>query len=178
MGAPVSQTNLPTSDPVDDLDSMAWEYYTRVYSLTLSILNDPDEAEDAAQETFIAAYLNRHQYQPGSNYKAWLFTIAVNYCRRRYNKRQRQDQLIAALQETFNHNRPAPTPEDTALVNESNREIWLAVGQLDKKHRLPILLRYAHHLSIAEISQILNLRPGTVHSRLYYACQKLRTLLD
>jgi RNA polymerase sigma factor (sigma-70 family) len=66
-----------------------------------------------------------------------------------------------------------PLPEDTYLQTESHDQLWSAVSQLDEKHRLPVILRYAHGLPAAEIAQILDLSEGTVHSRLHYARKKL-----
>ncbi|MRR28960.1 hypothetical protein EG834_01185, partial [bacterium] len=58
------------------------------------------------------------------------------------------------------------------------RTLQRSIAALDEKHRLPILLRYVHCMSIQEISQALRLSEGTIHSRLHYAHLKLRNQLS
>jgi RNA polymerase sigma-70 factor (ECF subfamily) len=67
--------------------------------------------------------------------------------------------------------------EENAIQNESNEALWRAVRQIDAKHRIPIVLRYVHDFSVAEISKILQIPEGTVHSRLNTARRKLQKVL-
>ena len=180
VNSPVEIDRILEDQPANDqavIETLVREYHAYLYHLTASLLNDPDEAADAVQETFIAATLNLAQYQAGTNFKAWLYTIAVNICRRRLNKRSRRQRLSTALKALQVAAPRTPTPEEAALQTESDDALWKAVHQLDEKHRLPILLRYLHHLPIREIAQILEVNPGTIHSRLYYACRKLEKQL-
>ncbi len=68
-------------------------------------------------------------------------------------------------------------PEDIATQKETVQQLWLAVESLNEKHRLPIILRYGQNLSIREIADILEIKEGTVHSRLHNAQKKLAKLL-
>ena len=52
-------------------------------------------------------------------------------------------------------------------------ELWQAVENLGEKHRVPVILHYVHDLTATEIADMLEIREGTVYSRLYYACRKL-----
>jgi RNA polymerase sigma-70 factor (ECF subfamily) len=67
-----------------------------------------------------------------------------------------------------------PNPEEALILSESQRRLKRAVDDLDDKHRLPVLLRYQHGLSVPEIAHALELSEGTVYSRLHYAHRKLR----
>jgi len=148
-------------------------FYTALYHLSISILRDADEAEDATQETLITAVTHLHKYQPGTNLKAWLYTIAVNTNRGFLRKRKSQLNLRNRLQGLFYQPELLPSPEQAALQTEQDAQLWGAVNALGEKHRLPILLRYLHGLRNCEIAQILDINEGTVRSRLHYACRKL-----
>lgn len=148
-------------------------FYADLYHLSISILRDADEAEDATQETLIAAVTHLHKYQPGTNLKAWLYTIAVNTSRGFLRKRGSQHNLRSRLQGLFSQGERLPTPEQAALQSEQDAQLWGAVNALSEKHRLPVLLRYLHGLRNREIAQILGVNEGTVRSRLHYACRKL-----
>ena len=167
------------SIPEESLTKMLVDqYYTYIVRLAASILRDSAEAQDVAQDTFVSALLNIESVDPNTNLKAWLSTIAVNKCRDLI-RRRKVKQKFQSIMETF-WDRPDPTtlPERMAMHSETASKLWTAVDQLKDKHRLPILLRYGHNLSIREIAEVLDTKEGTIHSRLHYACQKLQYQLD
>lgn len=162
----------------EEFQSLAAAYYAYIRRLAFSILDDPHEAEDAAQETFIAAQRALAGYRRQAEVKTWLTAIAVNQCRGRLRKRQAQRRLQAALQ-ALHLAAPAPaSPEAAAAQSEADRALWRAVDTLDEKHRLVVLLRYVHELSAAEIASALDTSEGTVHSRLHTARARLKAQLD
>ena len=165
------------SDPLVT-EALVQHYYAFVYRLALSILDDPDEAEDAAQETFIAAVLNLDRYRGESSLKTWLYTIALNTCRGHLRKRKARQAMRKTWQAIQSVTPKPPTPEESAIQSEGNQLLWTAIDDLDEKHRLPIILRYAHGLSVPEIAQIMAISEGTVHSRLHYARRKLEAYLS
>ena len=167
------------------LDALVHNYYPAVVRLALSILSTDgspaalDEAEDAAQETFIAAANALSGFHGASSPKTWLFAIAINACRSRLRRRKAQRalaQTLAHLQRLFGQGAPvdgAQSAEQAVEVAERDRVLWAAVDSLDEKHRLVVLLRYVHELPVAEIAQALEISEGTVYSRLHYARQFL-----
>ena len=169
------------------LETLVRDYYAYIQRLALTILDDgsPDaaanaqaEAEDAAQDTFLAASRALPNFRGDASLKTWLTTIAINQCRGRLRKRRtrrRLQKLISNLQSGIN-NRPS-SPEDSALESDSHRRLWAAVDSLDEKHRLPVIMRYVHELPIPEIAAALSLPEGTVHSRLHHARARLQTRL-
>lgn len=154
------------------------DYYEPVYRLAFSLLGDPAEADDAAQETFLQATLRLHQYRPGTSIKAWIMRIAVNASLGRLRRAKTRRQLQAVLNLlTMQARQSEPTPEETVIQREIRHQLRCAVDQLDEKHRIPVLLRYTLGMSVPEIAQALEINEGTVHSRLHYANQKLRQKL-
>ena len=175
------RTNRTTQAEATELelkvDQLIREYYAYINRLARSILDDLHEAEDVAQETFIAAHHSLAGFRNESNPKTWLSAIAINACRGRLRKRKVRQVLTNTLQALhLMKNNPA-SPEQTAIQNETDQSIWKAVDRLDEKHRIPVILRYVHALNVPEIAHMLNLSQGTVHSRLHYARKELHTQL-
>jgi len=106
-----------------------------------------------------------------------LSTIAVNKCRDLLRK-QKTRQKFASAWQTVRLLGQSPTPEAIAEQSDTQTELWTAVNNLNDKHRFPILLRYVHNLSIREIAQVLEVKEGTIHSRLHNACKKLAEQID
>jgi RNA polymerase sigma-70 factor (ECF subfamily) len=154
------------------------EHQLGVFRLALSILNDPGEANEATQDTFISALRALNSYHETTTFKAWLYTIALNISRSQLRKRKALERLQHTLTSIFRvQSQKPPTLEDVIISNEEDAALWKALEKLGEKHRIPIVLRYYHDLSIAEIAEILNIKEGTVHSRLSIAREKLRSEL-
>ena len=150
-----------------------------VFRLALSVLNDPDEANEATQDTFIAALRALKSYRQTSSIKAWLYTIALNISRSRLRKQKAKERLQKTLTFVFRiQSQLSPTPEEAAIGNEEEAALWESLGQLGEKHRIPIVLRYYHDLSVAEIAEIMDIKEGTVHSRLSIGRERLRAALE
>lgn len=154
-------------------------YQHGVFRLALSVLNDPGEANEAAQETFLAALKGLHSYRENATFKAWLYKIALNISRSRLRKKKALEQLQGTLTAIFRIQAQHPSSiEEEIINNEEEAILWKALERLGENHRIPILLRYYHDLSITEIAKILNIKEGTVHSRLSIARERLRSALD
>jgi RNA polymerase sigma-70 factor (ECF subfamily) len=158
---------------------MVLEYYAYIHRLALTILDDgsPEafaEADDAAQETFITAHRALAGFRGRASLKTWLTAIAVNTCRARLRKRRLRQTLQSTLR-ALHLAQQGASPEEAAAQNETRRHLWQAVDTLDEKHRLPVILRYVHELTVPEIAVSLGTNEGTIHSRLHYA---RKTLLD
>ncbi len=159
------------------IEKLVYTHQKDVYRLALSILDDPDEAEDGTQETFLAALRALDSFRGDSSFKTWLFSIAINVCRSRLRRRSAREQLSRLLQGLFHPNEEEGHPERMSLQNAADAELWNAVRTLNEKHRIPVVLRYYHDLPIADIAAILKVPPGTIHSRLNHARGQLRSLL-
>jgi RNA polymerase sigma-70 factor (ECF subfamily) len=153
---------------------MVADYRAQVFRLALSILDQPDDAEDATQDTFIQAARSLHRYQPGTNFRAWILRITVNTCRSLIRKRLARANLrrILGAQQALT-GRPAG-PEALAAERLAHSQLWDLVDCLPEKQRLVVILHLAHDLPVAEVAQILGASPKTVYSRLYAAYRRLR----
>lgn len=167
---------LSQYSPTDPLlvERMARDYHAALHRLALSFLEDPQDAEDAAQEALIKAARSLHQYRVGTNFRAWLYKIAVNTCRaalRRRARRERLNHVLAALQVRRG---PPASPEEIADRDARQAQLWDLVAELPEKQRVVVILHLAHDLPVAEVAQILGTSTKTVYSRLYAATRSLR----
>lgn len=151
-------------------------YQQDVYRLAISILDDPSEAEDATQEALLSALRALDSFQGASSLKTWLYSITVNVCRTRLQRHKRRERLTRILGEVLRIG-SSPTVEETAIQQEASEALWRVIHSLDEKHRIPVVLRYYHELSVAEIAHVLQVPEGTVHSRLNTARKQLHDVL-
>jgi RNA polymerase sigma-70 factor (ECF subfamily) len=162
----------------DAIAMLVRQYETGVFRLALSIVGDQAEANEITQETFIAALRALPSYQEQQSFKAWLYKIALNHSRSHLRKRKVLERLRTTLTAIFQlETQKQLLPEEAIVQNEKEAVIWNSLNHLDERHRTVVILRYFHELSIAEISEILSLNEGTIHSRLYSARDKLRSAL-
>ncbi|MEX2143235.1 MAG: RNA polymerase sigma factor [Anaerolineales bacterium] len=149
------------------IETLVSDHQARVYRFCLSILEDPEDAQDAVQESFMAAFKSLSTYRGDSAFNTWLFSIVLNTCRGQLRQRKRRVNLQhrltdpASPQEQFKK-----SPENRLLEGERTNAIRSAINRLDEKHRLPIIMRYFHELSTQEIAEVMGINVGTVHSRL------------
>jgi RNA polymerase sigma-70 factor (ECF subfamily) len=163
----------------DAIEMFVRQYETGVFRLALAVVGDEAEANEITQETFISALRSLTLYREQKSLKAWLYTIALNHSRSHLRKRKVLERLRATLTGIFQLETQQPAlPEDSIIQDEKEAAVWRSLNELDERHRIVVILRYFHELSIAEISDVLALNEGTVHSRLHSAREKLRVALN
>ena len=160
------------------IEMLVRQYETGVFRLALSVVGDQAEANEIMQETFITALRSLPSYQEKKSFKAWLYTIALNHSRSHLRKRKVIERLRTTLSTIFQiETQKQASPEELVIENEKEAEVWKTLNQLDEPFRMVVVLRYFHELSIAEISEILSINEGTIHSRLHTARERLRNAL-
>jgi RNA polymerase sigma-70 factor (ECF subfamily) len=155
------------------------EHEAGVFRLALSIVGDRADADEITQETFIAALRALPSYQERKSFKAWLYVIALNLSRSHLRKRKFLEKLRAATTALFRfESQKRTSPEEAVIHNEKEATIWNELNKLDEHHRIVVILRYFQDLSVIEISEILDVNEGTIHSRLHTARERLRNALS
>jgi RNA polymerase sigma-70 factor, ECF subfamily len=163
----------------DAVEQLIRQYETGVFRLALSVVGDQTEANEVTQETFISALRSLPSYQEKQSFKAWLYTIALNHSRSHLRKRKILERLRTTLTSIFQvETQKQISPEEALIQSEKEAVIWNSLNLLDERHRIVVVLRYFHELSIGEISEILSVDEGTIHSRLHNAREKLRNALN
>ncbi len=148
-------------------------YQGPVFNLCYRMLGSPDEAADAAQETFVRIYAKLHTYQPDRKLASWILSIASHYCIDRLRRHHGEtlsldDEPVAAVLSA----RQAG-PEESVMRNEMRDEVQRAVDRLEPTYRIPLILRYWYNLSYSEIAEVMGLTVQAVKSRLHRARQQM-----
>ncbi|MBV7329111.1 sigma-70 family RNA polymerase sigma factor [Chloroflexi bacterium TSY] len=153
------------------------EVYQRpVFNLTYRMLGNPEEAEDAAQETFLRAYSRLKQYNPAHKFSTWILSIANHHCIDRLRKRRTTSVSIDDNPVLQNLEGNAVAPDRNAMKQEQAAELQVLINQLEPQYRTPLILRYWEEMSYDEIAQTMNLTVSAVKSRLFRARQKMATI--
>ena len=157
-----------------------WE--RKIFALCFGMLGREDEARDAAQETFIAAYRNLSNFRGEAKVSSWLHRIAVNQCltvKRRAKTRSEDflDDESGEDEKIF----VAPANRSPARTTEQIERLTLvrqAVGSLPSDLRQVVVMKEFEEMTFQEISDTLELPLSTVKSRLYTALRQLRMKLE
>ncbi len=163
----------------DAFAELVYTYQDAVYNLCYRLLYERTEAEDAAQEAFLRAYLNLQRYDPSRSFKTWLLTIASNHCidrlrRRRLKWLSIEDEVLPNLTLSSDE----PEPEDVSIMNEQSAALQSILGELSPDYRAAVVLRYWYDYSYNEIADILDTTESAIKSRLFRARQILAEKLN
>ena len=157
-----------------------WE--RRIYALTYGILGREEDARDATQETFIAAFRNLGGFRGDAKVSSWLHRIAVNQClTRRRRAKVRGETSLAAGEEEDVARFASPARESPALTAEERERgdaVRRAVNSLPPELRSVIVMKEFEDLTFQEIADTLGVPLSTVKSRLYTALKQLRMRLE
>jgi len=173
---------LAVTDNPDAFGEIVKRWERKIFALCFGMLLREDEAKDAAQETFIAAYRNLKNFRGDAKVSSWLHRIAVNQClttKRRQKTRSESflDDEESADEKFF----VAPSRLMPSKTSEQNERLFLvrqAVNSLPVDLREVIVMKEFEELTFQEISDSLELPLSTVKSRLYTALKQLRMKLE
>jgi RNA polymerase sigma-70 factor (ECF subfamily) len=135
------------------------------------------EAEDAAQEGFVKAYLALGRFRAGEPFRPWLLQVVGNEARNRRRAQVRRTGLVDRAIRSLRGG-TAPPPEVEVIAGESRSEVRAAMARLREEERVVVACRYLMDLSEAETAAALGIPAGTVKSRLHRALGRLRADLE
>ncbi|MDX1388217.1 MAG: sigma-70 family RNA polymerase sigma factor [Acidobacteriota bacterium] len=158
---------------------LRWE--SAIYNLARRMLQDPDEAAEATQEVFLAAFRNIRRFRGGARFSSWLYRIAANHCVTRLKRRPRG--VSVPWDEETGPSGPvggttgALSPETSFLRDEQRRQVARALGETDPDQRIVLELKFFQERTFDEIADILAIPASTTKSRFYAGLDTLRRQL-
>ena len=161
-------------------DQIIISHQRRVIALAWRMLGNPEDARDAAQETFLRVYKHLNRFDPAQDFSGWLYRIAVNVCRDLARKRRNNQASLEAEIEAGKIAEPI-SPHNTeaaALIAQEQAILRRALATLSEKERAAIVLRDLEGLPTEEVARILGSSPTTVRSQISSARVKIKAFRE
>jgi RNA polymerase sigma-70 factor, ECF subfamily len=164
----------------------ALKHLDALYRTALRMTRNPSDAEDLVQDALVRAYRFYDRFQPGTNFRAWLFKILTNTYINTYRRKQGrpQESSLEDTEEFFLYNQLSADQEervtdveDTVLDGLGADSIQRAIDQLPPQFRTTVQLSDVEGLSYAEIAEATGVAKGTVMSRLFRGRRQLQRAL-
>lgn len=165
----------------------ALEFMPALYSAALRMTQNPQDAEDLVQETYLRAFRAFDSFQEGTNLKAWLYKILTNSFINSYRvkKKRAYETSLDEVEDLYLYKKLSQqestdrtfSPEELVLKTLTDQEIKDALESLPESFRLAVILADVEGFSYQEIAEILNLPVGTVMSRIHRGRKALQKAL-
>jgi RNA polymerase sigma-70 factor (ECF subfamily) len=162
----------------------ALQYTSQLYAAAMRYTKNSHDAQDLVQDTYAKAFTAFHQFEEGTNLKAWLYRILTTTFINSYRKDQRRPQLSDGevedwqLAKASSHTSDqGKSAEDEVLENIPDGDVKIAMAEIPEEFRMAVYYADVEGYSYKEIAEILGIPSGTVMSRLHRGRKLLRELL-
>jgi RNA polymerase sigma-70 factor (ECF subfamily) len=159
-------------------------FMDQLYAAALRYTKNPEDARDLLQDTYLKAFNSFHQFEEGTNLRAWLYRVLTTTFINSYRKDQRRPQLASGeledwqLAQAQSHTSDlGKSAEAEALENLPDSDIKRALQEIPEEFRIAVYLADVEGFSYKEIAEIVNVPAGTVMSRLHRGRKLLREKL-
>jgi RNA polymerase sigma-70 factor (ECF subfamily) len=166
------------------LATEALSHLDALYNLARWLTRDAVDAEDLVQETYLRAIRAAHQFQPGTNLRAWLFQILRNVFSTQYKRKGREPAVVdpEILEGLVGSGSGGGLSVERQAARSAERtaglDLTAALNRLPEEYRSVVLLADLEEFHMEEIARVMDCPVGTVKSRLYRARAILRGLLQ
>ena len=166
-----------------ELEMCIDDYGKDIYSFCKHLTNNPQEADDLYQDTFLLAVELKEKIEYGNNPKSYLLSVALRLWKNKkrkfaWRKRIADVQSIADERDADMGGSAEPSLEDSITIKEKDESIRMAVHRLPEKLKIVVLLFYMEDLRAAQIAETMKIPTGTVLSRLHRARKILKKELE
>lgn len=152
-------------------------YQRPVFNLAYRMLGSIEAAEDAAQETFVRAYVRLDSYDPSYKLASWILSIASHHCIDCLRKGKGRQVSLEQIDGGRWIPDPRLRPEERTMRAEQRRDVREQLQRLPEQYRLVVILRYWHDMSYDEIAKVTESTESAVKSRLHRARLMMADLL-
>ena len=152
-------------------------YKDLVFTLSLKMLQNREEAEEAAQDTFVKVYKSLQTFRQESKFSTWIYKITYNNCLDRLKKQKRKRQVVAIDEFTEHEVRSLMNVLETIEENERKQMIKNCLESLPADESFLLTLYYFNEHSIKEISTIMGINENNLKIKLYRTRKKLAGIL-
>ena len=159
-------------DRQERFEAEALPHLRALYATAYRMTRNAHDAEDLVQETFLRAYRAFDGYEPGTNARAWLYTILFRARTDAFRRAGRSPKLVEMVGDG-----PSPPPTQEAAIDAGSEQIAKALEGLPETFRSAVVLRDLEDFSYDEIARILDVPIGTVMSRIHRGRALLRAAL-
>jgi len=160
-----------------EFDSKFNELSHLLRAFAYNLTKNGEDAKDLFQETAFRAMTNREKFRPGTNFKAWLFTIMKNIFINNYRKKMKANTIMDSTENLYYINSGGNTVHNRAESNILIKELTRMIEELDESTKVPFLMHY-YGYKYQEIADYLELPLGTVKSRIFFARKELKEKIN
>ena len=146
---------------------------TSLNAFAYNLTKNQEDAKDLFQETAFRAITNKDKFRPGTNFKAWLFTIMKNIFINNYRKKVKKNTIIDTTENMYFINSGATIVDNDAGRNILMQELEGMIDELEDSTRKPFMMHFLGY-KYQEIADKLKLPLGTVKSRIFFARKALK----
>jgi RNA polymerase sigma-70 factor (ECF subfamily) len=165
------------TDDLDAFEALFDRHRTLIFRTAYGLTGDPHAAEEVLQDTFARAWRHRSTLRADLSPVPWLHRVALNLCYSRLDRRRIAAEPIGETTADTVRDEGVQ-PAERAEQQELRLIVRDGIARLAPKHRSVVVLYYLHGLSLQETAHFLDVRLGTVKSRLHYALRSLRSHLE
>jgi RNA polymerase sigma-70 factor (ECF subfamily) len=171
----------------DALEQLVASQQHYVYSVAMSVLHNPDDAADLAQEAFVRLFRSLKQYNGESRFTTWLYRMVINLCRDELRRRKRQVQQVLPSNDPAEDDRdpvtlvrdesPEADPPSVLAHKELSTALRDVISQLETPYRLSLTMLYFEDMKYQDIADAMQIPLNTLKSHIRRGKERMAELI-